>query len=35
MGEKTVYCCLAGGHLDREGAIWFTEIGQAAFEALL
>ena len=35
LGEKTVYCCLAGGHLDRVGAVWFTAIGQAAFEALL
>jgi hypothetical protein len=35
LGEKTVYCCLAGGHRDRDGEVEFTEIGQAAFEALL
>ncbi len=35
LGEKTVYCCLAGGHLDSEGAVWFTAVGRAAFEALL
>lgn len=35
LGEKTVYCCLAGGYLDRKGEIWFTAVGRAAFEALL
>lgn len=35
LGEKTVYCCLAGGRLDHDGTLWFTEIGRATFEALL
>jgi hypothetical protein len=35
LGEKTVYCCLAGGHLDSKGKVWFTAVGRAAFEALL
>jgi hypothetical protein len=35
LGEKTVYCCLAGGCLTDDGTLWLTAIGHGALEALL
>ncbi|MFO1432954.1 MAG: hypothetical protein U1F76_23055 [Candidatus Competibacteraceae bacterium] len=35
LGEKTVYCCLAGGCLADDGTVWLTAIGHGALEALM